>query len=165
MNPSGLTINLLDAQKVVHGQFEVVRVHVLVEGSHDGRGVVGVLQAQRVAELVDRYQEQIVTLRLERQRGGRRRACQKCVCVCVCAAFCSCSQAAPVLVGSARVLPKINKAKFRAGRFRLQRTFFRETFFLGEGLSVSCAFFLATTCIQTYVNLCVRAQIIHHFLI
>lgn len=85
MNPSGLTINLLDAQKVVHGQFEVVRVHVLVEGSHDGRGVVGVLQAQRMAELVDRYQEQIVTLRLERQRGGRRRACQKCVCACVCA--------------------------------------------------------------------------------
>lgn len=39
---SGLTIDLLDAQKVVHGQLEVVRVHVLVEGSHDGRRVIGV---------------------------------------------------------------------------------------------------------------------------
>lgn len=164
MNPSGLTINLLDAQKVVHGQFEVVRVHVLVEGSHDGRGVVGVLQAQRVAELVDRYQEQIVTLRLERQRGGRRRACQKCVCVC--AAFCSCSLAAPVLVGSARVLPKIKQSQVSRWQIPTPTDFFPENFFFwGEGLSVSCAFFLATTCIQTYVNLCVRAQIIHHFLI
>lgn len=106
MISSRLTINLLDAQKVVHGQLEVVRVHVLVEGSHDGRGVIGVFQAQRMAELVDGNQEQIIALRLERQRGGRRRARQKCACVC--AAFCSCSQAAPVLVGSARVLPKIN---------------------------------------------------------
>lgn len=56
-----LTINLLDSQQVVHGQFEVVGVHVLVEGSHDGRGVVGVLQAQRVAKFMHRYQEQVVT--------------------------------------------------------------------------------------------------------
>ncbi len=61
MKPGGLTINLLDAQQVVHWQFKVVSVHVLVERSHDGRGVVGVFEAKRVAELVDRYQEQIVT--------------------------------------------------------------------------------------------------------
>lgn len=56
-----ITINLLDAKQVVHGQFEVVGVHVLVEGSHDGGGIVGVFEAQGVAKLVDGYQEQVVT--------------------------------------------------------------------------------------------------------
>ena len=66
MKPGSFTVNLLDAQQVVHGQLEVVRVHVLVKGGHDGRGVVGVLQTERMAEFVDRYQEQIVTWK---QRG------------------------------------------------------------------------------------------------
>ncbi len=61
MKPGGLTINLLDAQEIVHGKFEVVSVHVLVEWSHDGRGVVRVFEAQCVAELVDCDQEQIIT--------------------------------------------------------------------------------------------------------
>ena len=61
IKPERRTINLLDALQVVHGQFEVVSVHVLVERSHDGRGIIGVLEAQSVTELVDRYQEQIVT--------------------------------------------------------------------------------------------------------
>ena len=59
--PRGRTINLLDAQQVVDGQLEVVGVHVLVERSHDGRGIVGVFEAQSVTELVDGHQEQIVT--------------------------------------------------------------------------------------------------------
>lgn len=44
-----LTVDLLNALQVVHRQLEVVRVHVLVEGSHDGTGVVGVLQTQSMA--------------------------------------------------------------------------------------------------------------------
>lgn len=35
-----LTINLLDALQVILRQFEVLCVHVLVEGGHDGCGVV-----------------------------------------------------------------------------------------------------------------------------
>lgn len=61
MKTGGCTVNLLDAQQVVHGQFKVVGVHVLVERSHNGCGIVGVLKAQSMAELVDRHQEQIVT--------------------------------------------------------------------------------------------------------
>lgn len=56
-----LTVDLLDALQVVQRQLEVMCVHVLVERSHDGAGVVGVLQTQRVAQLVDRHQEQIVS--------------------------------------------------------------------------------------------------------
>lgn len=71
-----LTINLLDSQQVIHGQFEVVGVHVLVEGSHDGRGVIGVLKAQRVAKFMHRHQEQIVTFKQKkksRKKGERLR--------------------------------------------------------------------------------------------
>ena len=59
----GHTVDLLNALQVVQRQPEVVRVHVLVEGGHDGAGVVGVLQAQGVTQLVDRHQEQVVPYR------------------------------------------------------------------------------------------------------
>lgn len=41
--PRHRTVDLLDAPQVVVRQLEVVRLHPLVEGSHDGQGVVGVL--------------------------------------------------------------------------------------------------------------------------
>ena len=41
-----LTIQLLDAPKVILGQLEVVGVHPLVAGRHDSAGVIRVLQAQ-----------------------------------------------------------------------------------------------------------------------
>lgn len=62
-----LTIDFLYALQVVQRQFEVVCVHVLVKRSHDGAGIVGVLQTQRVTQLMDRHQEQIITWR-ERER-------------------------------------------------------------------------------------------------
>lgn len=58
-----LTVDLLNALQVVQRQFEVVRVHVLVERSHDGAGIVGVLQTQCMTQLVNGHQEQIVTWR------------------------------------------------------------------------------------------------------
>lgn len=68
-----LTINFLDAQQVVHGQFKVVSVHVLVERCHDGCGVIGVFKAQCVAKLVDCYQEQIVTLKQKEEKGAEKK--------------------------------------------------------------------------------------------
>ncbi|KAF3855622.1 hypothetical protein F7725_016345 [Dissostichus mawsoni] len=59
--------------RVVQRQFEVVRVHVLVERSHDGTGVVGVLQTQRMTQLVHRHQEQVITCR--QRRGGVKDVC------------------------------------------------------------------------------------------
>lgn len=59
------TVDLLDALQVVQRQAEALGVHVLVERSHDGCRVAGVLQAQGVAQLVDRNQEQVVTWREE----------------------------------------------------------------------------------------------------
>lgn len=38
-------------------------LHVLVEGCHDGAGVVGVLQSQRVAQLVHSHQEEVIPCR------------------------------------------------------------------------------------------------------
>lgn len=55
------TIDLLDALEIVLGQLEVVRLHVLVEGCHDGAGVVGVLQSERVAQLMHSHQEEVVS--------------------------------------------------------------------------------------------------------
>ena len=60
---------------VVVRELEVLGVHPLVEGSHDGQRVVGVLQAQGVAQLVDRHQEHVVTCieRWGRERDGGER--------------------------------------------------------------------------------------------
>ena len=55
------TVDGLDASAVVVGQLEVFSVKPLIEGGHDGRGVVGVLQTQSVTQLMDGYQENIIT--------------------------------------------------------------------------------------------------------
>lgn len=62
MAPSPLphTVDLLDALEIILRQFEVVCLHVLVEGRHDGTGVVGVLQSQRMAQLVHSHQEEVI---------------------------------------------------------------------------------------------------------
>lgn len=62
MAPSPLprTIDLLDALEIILRQFEVVCLHVLVEGRHDGAGVIGVLQSQRVAQLMHSHQEEVI---------------------------------------------------------------------------------------------------------
>lgn len=60
---SGVTVDLLDALQVVQRQLEVLRVHVLIEGSHDGAGIIGVLQTQSVTQLMDRHQEQVIPCR------------------------------------------------------------------------------------------------------
>lgn len=55
------TVDRLDASAVIVWELEGFRVKPLVEGSHDGRGVVGVLQAQSVTELMDGHQKDIIT--------------------------------------------------------------------------------------------------------
>lgn len=47
------TVDRLDASPIVIWKMEVLGLEPLVEGGHDGRGVVGVLQTQSVAQLVD----------------------------------------------------------------------------------------------------------------
>lgn len=59
--PCPRTVDLLDALKVVLRQLEVVCLHVLVEGRHDGAGVIGVLQPQRMAQLVHSHQKEIIS--------------------------------------------------------------------------------------------------------
>ena len=61
------TVDCLDASAVVVRELEVFGVKPLVEGRHDGRGVVGVLQTQSVTQLMDRHQEDIITFR-EREK-------------------------------------------------------------------------------------------------
>lgn len=55
------TVDCLDASAVIVWELEGVRVKPLVEGSHDGRGVVRVLQAQSVTQLMDGHQKDIIT--------------------------------------------------------------------------------------------------------
>lgn len=57
------TVDRLDASAVVIRELEVFRFKPLVEGGHDGRGVVGVLQTQSMTQLMDGHQENIVTFR------------------------------------------------------------------------------------------------------
>lgn len=54
------TVDLLDALEIILRQLEVVRLHVLVEGCHDSAGVVGVLQSQRMAQLMHSHQEEVI---------------------------------------------------------------------------------------------------------
>ncbi|KAA8596023.1 hypothetical protein FQN60_011314, partial [Etheostoma spectabile] len=57
---------------VVVRQLEVLRLHPLVKGSHDGQGVVGVLQTKGVAQLVDCHQEELgAMLKLKKPQEGR----------------------------------------------------------------------------------------------
>lgn len=62
--PQFLTVYRLYACDVVFVQREVVSVGPRVEGGHDGTGVIGVLQAQSVAQLVDGNQEEVDTWKL-----------------------------------------------------------------------------------------------------
>lgn len=57
------TINCLDSSAVIIGELEVLRVEPLIEGGHDGGGVVGVLQTQSVSKLVDGDQENIIAFK------------------------------------------------------------------------------------------------------
>lgn len=59
-SPRPRTVDLLDALEIILRQLEVVCLHVLVEGCHDGTGVVGVLQPQRVAQLMHSHQEEVI---------------------------------------------------------------------------------------------------------
>lgn len=59
-----LTVYRLYARDVVFVQREVVSVGPRVEGGHHGVGVIGVLQTQSVAQLVDRNQEEVDTWKL-----------------------------------------------------------------------------------------------------
>lgn len=55
-----LTIDFLNSLEVILRQFEVVCFHVLVERSHDSTGIIGVLQTQRMPQLMDSNQEEII---------------------------------------------------------------------------------------------------------
>lgn len=57
------TIDCLDAPTVVVWELEVFGIKPLVEGGHDGRGVIGVLQTQSVTQLMDSHQENIIAFR------------------------------------------------------------------------------------------------------
>lgn len=59
-SPLPHTVDLLDALEVILRQFEVVCLHVLVEGCHDGTWVIGVLQSQCMAQLVHSHQEEVI---------------------------------------------------------------------------------------------------------
>lgn len=41
-------------------QFEALCVHVLIEGGHNGRRVIGVFQSQSMAQLMHCHQEEII---------------------------------------------------------------------------------------------------------
>lgn len=58
-----VTIKLLDAPAVVIRQHEVLCVHPLVKGCHDGRGIVGMLKAQGMAQLVHSHQKDVIPWR------------------------------------------------------------------------------------------------------
>jgi len=55
------TINSLDSHAVIIRKLEVFCFKPLVKGGHDGRRVVGVLQTQCVTQLMDCYQENVIT--------------------------------------------------------------------------------------------------------
>lgn len=55
-----LTIDLLYAPAIILRQLEVVRLHPLVKGSHNGQRVVRVFQTKSVTELVNSHQEEVV---------------------------------------------------------------------------------------------------------
>lgn len=58
-----VTIKLLDAPAVVIRQHKVLCVHPLVKGCHDGRGIVGMLKAQGMAQLVHSHQKDVIPWR------------------------------------------------------------------------------------------------------
>lgn len=58
-----LAIKLLDAPAVIIGQHEVLCVHPLVKGCHDGRGIIGMLKPQGMAQLVHGHQKDVIPWR------------------------------------------------------------------------------------------------------
>lgn len=56
-----VTINLLNPTEIILGKFKVFRVHPLVERGHDSHGIIGVFQSKGMAQLMHRYQEEIIT--------------------------------------------------------------------------------------------------------
>lgn len=58
-----LAIKLLDAPAVIIRQHEVLRIHPLVKGCHDGRGIIGVLKAQGMAQLMHGHQKDVIAWR------------------------------------------------------------------------------------------------------
>lgn len=60
------TIYFLDALQIVIRKLEVVRFHVLVKWRHDSGGVIGMLQPESMTQLVNSYQEQIISCQTRR---------------------------------------------------------------------------------------------------
>lgn len=60
---SSLTVDLLYAPPVILRQLEVVRLHPLVKGSHDGQWVVWVFQTKSMAQFVNGHKEEVVAWR------------------------------------------------------------------------------------------------------
>lgn len=56
---SELTVDLVNAIDVILSQWEVVGIHPLVKRRHDGRRVTGVLQPQRMTQLMNGDQKQV----------------------------------------------------------------------------------------------------------
>lgn len=58
-----LTVKLLDTPAVVIGQHKVLCIHPLVKGRHDGRGIIGMLKAQGMAQLMHSHQKDVIPWR------------------------------------------------------------------------------------------------------
>lgn len=65
------TVKLLDAPAVIIRKLEVVRVHPLVEWSHDGRRVIGVLKTQSMAQFVHRHEEDVIPWKTKTRHTDR----------------------------------------------------------------------------------------------
>lgn len=61
------TIYFLDALQIIIRKLEVVRFHVLVKWRHDSSGVIGVLQPKSMTQLMNCYQEQIISCQMRRR--------------------------------------------------------------------------------------------------
>ena len=53
------TVHVLNPLDIICWQLEVFSVHPVVGGIHDGRFVIGVMQTQTMANLMDCYQKHI----------------------------------------------------------------------------------------------------------
>lgn len=58
---TGLTVYVLNSSDVIFVQSEVVGVNPLVKRSHDGAGIVRMLQAEGMTQFMDGHQEQVYT--------------------------------------------------------------------------------------------------------
>lgn len=60
------TIYFLDALQIIIRKLEVVRFHVLVKWCHDSSRVIGMLKPKSMTQLVNCYQEQIISCQMRR---------------------------------------------------------------------------------------------------